>query len=67
MYSFHSEDIENGEFAYSTSQLTRLLSKNMQWSKIKDTERERMGLTLDHEGEFWYVFYNTCVHIYDFI
>ncbi|XP_021940250.1 calpain-5-like isoform X2 [Zootermopsis nevadensis] len=44
---------EQNDYAYSTPQLTRLLSKNPEWSRIKDTERERLGLTLDHEGEFW--------------
>ncbi|KAJ9594825.1 hypothetical protein L9F63_013862, partial [Diploptera punctata] len=49
-----SDDCDNDDsYAYSTSQLTRLLSKNPQWSKVKDTERERLGLSLDHEGEFW--------------
>ncbi|PSN42970.1 Calpain-5 [Blattella germanica] len=48
-----SNSVEEGDYAYSTSQLTRLLSKNPEWSKVKDTERERLGLTLDHEGEFW--------------
>ncbi|XP_069692223.1 calpain-5-like isoform X2 [Periplaneta americana] len=48
-----SNDVEEADYAYSTSQLTRLLSRNPEWSKIKDTERERLGLTLDQEGEFW--------------
>jgi len=49
---YSSSAVQN-DYAYSTSQLTRLLSKNPEWSRIKDTERERLGLTLDHEGEFW--------------
>ncbi|GFG33019.1 hypothetical protein Cfor_10668, partial [Coptotermes formosanus] len=48
-----SNNAEQSDYAYSTSQLTRLLSKNPQWSRIRDTERERLGLTLDHEREFW--------------
>jgi mannitol/fructose-specific phosphotransferase system IIA component (Ntr-type) len=50
-----SNNAEQNDYAYSTSQLTRLLSKNPQWSRIRDTERERLGLTLDHEREFWYI------------
>lgn len=48
-----SSSAEQSDYAYSTSQLTRLLSKNPQWSRIRDTERERLGLTLDHDREFW--------------
>ncbi|PNF42187.1 hypothetical protein B7P43_G07321 [Cryptotermes secundus] len=47
-----SSNVEQNGYAYSTSQLTRLCSKNREWSRIKDTERERLGLTLDHDGEF---------------
>ncbi|XP_049803377.1 calpain-5-like [Schistocerca nitens] len=43
----------NKEYAYTTSQLTRLLSSSPEWSKVRESERERMGLTLDYETEFW--------------
>jgi hypothetical protein len=53
--SICSSTAEQNGYAYSTSHLTRLCSKNQEWSRIKDTERERLGLTLDHDGEFWYI------------
>ncbi|XP_068084672.1 calpain-5 isoform X2 [Anabrus simplex] len=45
-----SSETEN---VYTTSKLTRLMSKNPHWSKIQDSERYRLGLNCDTEGEFW--------------
>lgn len=44
---------ESEEYAYSASQLTRLLSKNPAWAKVRESERGRIGLTVEHDGEFW--------------
>lgn len=43
----------DADYAYSTSQLTRLLSKNPAWAKMKEVDRGRLGLNIDNEGEFW--------------
>lgn len=42
-------------YAYSTSHLTKLLSKNPVWAKMRESEKERLGLHTDYDGEFWLV------------
>ncbi|KAG1683975.1 Calpain-5 [Nymphon striatum] len=50
----------NGPFSdgwlYSTAKLTKLLSSSPEWSKIDESEREKMGLTFEEDGEFWMTF-----------
>lgn len=48
-----SSNAEDDSYAYSTSQLTKLLSRNPLWAKIKESDKDRLGLTTDYEGEFW--------------
>lgn len=51
--SIASNPESDGDYAYSTSQLTRLLSKNPAWAKVRESERGRIGLNVDNENEFW--------------
>lgn len=51
--SVASNPESDGDYAYSTSRLTKLLSKNPAWAKIKESERTRIGLTIENDGEFW--------------
>lgn len=51
--SVASNPESDGDYAYSTSQLTKLLSKNPAWAKIRESERGRIGLTIENDGEFW--------------
>uniref|UniRef100_A0A1B6E2A2 Uncharacterized protein n=1 Tax=Clastoptera arizonana TaxID=38151 RepID=A0A1B6E2A2_9HEMI len=47
---------EEGEYVYTTAALTRLLSSNIEWSKVKESERQRLGLTFNEKSEFWMPF-----------
>ncbi|KAL1123965.1 hypothetical protein AAG570_001735 [Ranatra chinensis] len=48
------ESVGSGhKFAYSTSTLSRLRSRNSDWQKVKDSERHRLGLLFTNNTEFW--------------
>lgn len=51
--SVSSNPESDGDYAYSTAQLTRLLSRNPAWAKIREAEKSRIGLDVQHPGEFW--------------
>ncbi|KAG8267799.1 hypothetical protein J6590_041714 [Homalodisca vitripennis] len=42
-----------GQFAYSTATLIRLLSANSDWARVSETERQRLGLCFNDKSEFW--------------
>lgn len=42
-----------GYYVYSAGELTRLHSRSPEWSRISSSERERLGLTFEEDGEFW--------------
>lgn len=47
------DDEEQEEcFAYSSSKLTHLLSRNSAWAKVKNSESVRLGLG-HSDNEFW--------------
>ncbi|KAK6623354.1 hypothetical protein RUM43_009206 [Polyplax serrata] len=50
-------------YAYSTSHLTKLLSKNPVWAKMRESEKERLGLHTDYDGEFWMPFEDFVVNL----
>ena len=43
-------------YLYSCSSLTRLLSRSPEWANISEKQREKLGLTFNDDGEFWYEF-----------
>ncbi|XP_037074982.1 calpain-5-like isoform X2 [Pollicipes pollicipes] len=44
------------DYVYPTQSLSHMLSRSPEWSKISDSEREKIGLTFDNDGEFWMTF-----------
>ena len=32
-------------------------SRSEEWNYIPDDQKEEMGLTFDHDGEFWYAYF----------
>lgn len=48
-----TSNAEDDVYAYSTSKLTKLMSKNPNWAKMKESYREKLGLYTDYGGEFW--------------
>ena len=38
---------------YSTSSLSRMLTRSTEWSRISNKEKEKLGLSLQDDGEFW--------------
>ncbi|XP_063244586.1 calpain-5-like isoform X2 [Bacillus rossius redtenbacheri] len=57
----------SGEYAFSTSELSKLLSTNPEWAKVKDSQRERIGLTFNEEGEFWMPLEDFVSHFTDLV
>ncbi|XP_075212283.1 calpain-5-like isoform X2 [Lycorma delicatula] len=41
------------EFAFSAASVSRMLSQNSDWAKVKECERERLGLVFRDKSEFW--------------
>ncbi|KAK7873950.1 hypothetical protein R5R35_012960 [Gryllus longicercus] len=44
---------QNAPGLYSLSKLSRLLSTNPEWSRVKDSDLNKIGLTCDNASEFW--------------
>lgn len=44
---------EAGSYAFPTETLSRLRSRNKEWSKVNDNERQRLGLSFRDSSEFW--------------
>ena len=42
-------------FVYSPEQLLRMNSRSPEWTKISNHEKEKLGLTFEDDGEFWYI------------
>jgi hypothetical protein len=49
------EDAKDAGFVFTHKHLSRMLSKVPEWSRLSDIEKQKMGLTIDDEREFWYV------------
>ena len=41
------------QFAYSTAALAHLLSINSEWAKVRECDRQRLGLHINEKTEFW--------------
>ncbi|CAL8072205.1 unnamed protein product [Orchesella dallaii] len=41
------------EFAYTQEQLLNMNSRSPEWVKIPKSEKEKLGLTFEDDGEFW--------------
>ncbi|KAK8746452.1 hypothetical protein OTU49_017024 [Cherax quadricarinatus] len=52
-------------FVYTTSQLTKMYSRSPEWSKVSASEREKLGLTFEDDGEFWMTFEDFVEHFTD--
>jgi len=50
--SYTEHGLRNG-FAYSTEHLLRLNSRSPEWAKISKSEKDKLGLTFEDDGEFW--------------
>lgn len=53
MYCSDEATESEGQYAYSTSALSRLLSTNSEWARVKESERQRLGLHFNDKAEFW--------------
>ncbi|XP_050718946.1 calpain-5-like isoform X2 [Eriocheir sinensis] len=60
-----SDGTERSEFVYSTSQLTKMYSRSPEWSKVSASERQKLGLTFEDDGEFWMTFEDFLEHFTD--
>jgi len=40
-------------YSYSTKQLLHLDSRSPEWNIISKSEKEKLGLTVEDDGEFW--------------
>jgi hypothetical protein len=38
---------------YNTSSLSRMLSRSPEWANVSEKDKEKLGLTLKDDGEFW--------------
>ena len=47
------ESSHKNSFAYSTEQLLRMNSRSPEWTKISKSEKDKLGLTFEDDGEFW--------------
>ena len=47
----------SNNFLYSTSSLSRMLSRSPEWAGVSQKEKEKLGLTLKDDGEFWWVLF----------
>ena len=45
----------SNNFVYSTSSLSRMLSRSPEWAGVSQKEKDKLGLTLKDDGEFWLV------------
>ncbi|XP_042219812.1 calpain-5-like isoform X2 [Homarus americanus] len=60
-----SDGKERSGFVYTTSQLTKMYSRSPEWSKVSASEREKLGLTFEDDGEFWMTFEDFVEHFTD--
>ncbi|XP_066988980.1 calpain-5-like isoform X4 [Macrobrachium rosenbergii] len=58
-------DGKGSGFVYTTSQLTKMYSRSPEWSKVSASEREKLGLTFEDDGEFWMTFDDFVEHFTD--
>lgn len=45
----------SSEFAYTVEQCLQFNSRSPEWTRISKSEKEKLGLTFEDDGEFWYV------------
>ncbi|XP_037777127.1 calpain-5-like isoform X1 [Penaeus monodon] len=60
-----SDGKERSGFVYTTSELTKMYSRSPEWSKVSASEREKLGLTFEDDGEFWMTFDDFVEHFTD--
>ncbi|XP_064113941.1 calpain-5-like isoform X4 [Macrobrachium nipponense] len=60
-----SDGRKGSGFVYTTSQLTKMYSRSPEWSKVSASEREKLGLTFEDDGEFWMTFDDFVEHFTD--
>ncbi|OQR76203.1 calpain-5-like [Tropilaelaps mercedesae] len=48
-----SEVAGRGEYMYSTKQLLRLHSSSVEWTRLSQVERSKLGLKIEQAAEFW--------------
>ncbi|XP_054282444.1 calpain-5-like [Macrosteles quadrilineatus] len=56
-----------GQYAYSTATLSRLLSSNSDWSRVKESERQRLGLHFNDKAEFWMPLEDVVTHFTELV
>ena len=52
-YGSNNSNFRENNFNYSTSSLPRMLSRSPEWTQIPNKEKDRLGLTVKDDGEFW--------------
>ncbi len=48
--------VSKSHYAYTQEQLLNMNSRSPEWMKIPKSEKEKLGLTFEDDGEFWLVF-----------
>ena len=43
----------SNNFNFSTNSLPRMLSRSPEWNQIPNKEKDKLGLTVKDDGEFW--------------
>ena len=51
--STSASDASGIGFAYTSEHLLQLNSRSVEWTKISKSEKEKLGLTFEDDGEFW--------------
>jgi hypothetical protein len=44
---------DSPDFVFSHKHLAQMLSKVPEWARLSDTDRQKMGLDVDNDHEFW--------------
>lgn len=51
--SNNSKKVSKSHYAYTQEQLLNMNSRSPEWMKIPKSEKEKLGLTFEDDGEFW--------------
>lgn len=57
IFLFHSSGAgpssESPDFVFTHKHLAQMLSKVPEWARLSATDRQKMGLEIDNDHEFW--------------